>query len=124
MARHLTQMEQSNSVARGPWLGTWRGVGIGTLFTGPAILAAIMSGGAGHGSYITAGVLFPFSMLFSQVEGSIGPAAMSVGLLQFPLYGALIGRTVAANTSWTFLLATAHLGAVLVCNFGLLPQFS
>lgn len=117
-------MEQSNSVARQPRLGTGRGVGIGTFFTGPAILAAIMSGGAGHGSYITAGVLFPFSMLLSQLEGSIGPAAMSVGLLQFPLYGALIGRTVAANTSWTFLLATAHLGAVLVYFSGLLPQFS
>lgn len=116
-------MGQSNSAARRTRLGTWRGVGIGTLLTGPAILAAIMSGGAGHGSYITARVLFPFSMLLSQLEGVIGPVAMGVGLLQFPLYGALIGRTVAAKTSWILLLATAHLVAVLACFSGLLPQF-
>lgn len=120
VARHLAQMEQSNSVARRTRLSTWRGVGIGTLVTGPAILAAIMSGGAGHGSYVTARVLFPFSMLFSQLEGAIGPVAMGVGLLQFPLYGALIGRTFAVKTSRTFLLATAHFVAVLVCFSGLL----
>lgn len=116
-------MAQSNSVVRRTRLGTWRGVGIGTLVTGPAILAAIMSGGAGHGSYITARLLFPFSILISQLEGSIGPVAMGVGLLQFPLYGALIGRTVTAKISSIFLLATAHLVAVLVSFSGLLPEF-
>ncbi len=117
-------MDQSNLAAQEPWLGIWRGVGIGTLFTGPAILAAIMSGGAGHGSYIAARVLFPFAMLFSQLEGSIGLVAIGVGLVQFPLYGALIGWSLATQTTRVFLLTIAHLVAALACFSGLLPQFS
>jgi hypothetical protein len=117
-------MEQHNSAAGPTRLGTWRGVRIGILLTGPAVLAAIMSAGAGHGSYITARVLFPFAMLVSQLEGSIGPVAMGVGLLQFPLYGALIGRNVAALSSRAILVTAAHLIATLACFSGLLPQFS
>ena len=117
-------MDQSHSVAKRIQLSTWRRVGIGTLITGPAILAAIMSGGAGHGSYIAARVLFPFSMLLSRHEGSIGLLARGVGLLQFPLYGALIGRTVAAQGTRIFLLTTAHLAAALACFSGSLPQLS
>lgn len=117
-------MEQSNSAASRPRLDRWRGVRIGIIFTCPAILAAIMSAGAGHGSYITARVLFPFAMLVSQLEGSIGPVAMSVGLLQFPLYGALLGRTVGEKTTTTWLVTTAHLVATLACFSGLLPRIA
>lgn len=119
-------MAQSYSTDRRTRLGTWAGAGMGALITAPAILAAIMSGGAGHGSYIAGRVLFPFSMLLSRLEGgSIGPVAMSVGLLQFPLYGALIGRAVALKTYRAFFLLTAaHLVAALACFTGLLPYFS
>ena len=52
---------------------------------------------------------------------SIGPVAMGVGLLQFALYGALIGRTVAEQATLTLLVTTAHLIATLACFSGLLP---
>jgi hypothetical protein len=84
-----------------------------------------MSGGAGHGSYIAARVLFPFSMLLTLVEGSIGPIAIGVALLEFPLYGALIGRTAASKTTPTlFWLAAAHAVAALACFSGMLGDFS
>jgi hypothetical protein len=97
---------------------------VGVLVTAPAILTASISGGAGHGSYIAARVLFPFSMLISQLVGEIRLVALAVGLIQFPLYGAVVGRTVAAQSTSTFSLVTAHIIAVLACFSGLLPQFS
>ena len=86
-------MYQSNSIAGRTRLGTLMGASIGAVIAAPAILAAIMSGAAGHGSYVAARVLLPFSMLLTRLEGEIGPVAMGAGLLQFPLYGALVGVT-------------------------------
>lgn len=118
-------MYQPNSMARRTCIGTLVGVGVGTAIAAPAIFGAIMSGGAGHGSYIAARVLFPFSMLLTRLEGSIGLVAMSVGLFQFPLYGALVGRTVALRTYQAlYMLMAAHLVAVLASFTGLLPDFS
>lgn len=123
-ATQFAPMNQSNSTEGRTRRGGWRGVRIGLLFTGPAILVAIMSAGAGHGSYVTARVLFPYAMLVSQFEGSIGPTAMGIGLLQFPLYGALIGRAVAKQTTRSFLVTTAHLVATLACFSGPVSQFT
>ncbi|WP_157218713.1 hypothetical protein [Flavisphingomonas formosensis] len=117
-------MDKSNSAAMNAWLGILCGAGIGTLMMGPAIFAAIMSGGAGHGSYIAARALFPFSMLLTLLEGSIGPVSIAVGLLQFPLYGALIGWAVAMRTTRPAVLIFVHLIAALACFSGLLPNFS
>lgn len=103
---------------------TLTGLGLGVVFGGLAILAAIGSAGAGHGSYVAARILFPFSMLLVLVEGSIGPVAMAVGLLQFPTYGALIGRAVVSKTYGVLLmLAAAHAAAVLLCFSGILRGF-
>jgi len=118
-------MDQSNSIAGRSRLGALMGAGVGAIIVAPAILAAIMSGGAGHGSYVAARVLFPFSMLLTRLEGEIGPIAMGAGLLQFPLYGALVGRAVASKSERAVLFtAAAHVVAVLACFSGLLPDFS
>ena len=118
-------MYQSNSIAGRTRVGTLMGAGIGAVIAAPAILAASMSGGAGHGSYVAARVLFPLSMLLTRLEGETGTVAMGAGLLQFPLYGALVGRTVAVKTGRAvFFAAAAHLVAALACFSGLLPDFS
>jgi hypothetical protein len=123
--RQFTMMYQPNSMARPTWIGTLVGSGLGIAISVPAIIGAIMSGGAGHGSYVAARVLFPFSMLFTRLEGSIGTVAMTVGLLQFPLYGALIGRAAALRTyQISYMLMAVHLVAVLACFAGLLPDLS
>jgi len=84
-----------------------------------------MSGGAGHGTYLAARMLFPFSMLLTGFEGSIELVAMAVGLIQFPLYGAVIGRAVALQeNTYIFQLMTVHMVAVLACFSGLLLNFS
>ncbi len=64
-------------------------------------------------------------MLLTRLGGEIGPVVIAVGLLQFPIYGLLVGRAVALQTATPFvLLTTAHLFAVLICFSVLLPGFS
>jgi len=123
-ARHSAPMDQPISAPQRIMRGTWSGAGFGCLITAPAIFAAVMSAGAGHGTYIAARVLFPFSLLLTRLEGSIGPFAVGVGVLQFTIYGALVGRAVALGARAPLLLITvAHLVAVLACFSGLLPAF-
>ena len=101
------------------------GLGIGAIVAAPAILVAIMSGGAGHGAYVAARALFPFAMLLSGFEGSVGPAAVGAGLLQFPLYGALTGKALALKNYQAVRYAAAvHLVAAVACFSGALRYLS
>ncbi|WP_197279306.1 hypothetical protein [Novosphingobium sp. AAP1] len=103
----------------------WRGAAMGTLVALAAIVAAVLSGGAGHGSYVAARALFPFSMLLTLLERSIGPIEIGVGLAQFPLYGTLIGSAIATNNYRAVgVAAAAHLAAGLACFSGILSAFA
>jgi hypothetical protein len=97
----------------------------GAFVSLPALFLAVMSAGAGHGDYIAARMLFPYSMLLILVEGSIGALSQAVGLLQFPLYGALLGWSL-WRRSWgaAILVATLHVIAAAICFAGILPYFS
>lgn len=98
---------------------------LGLLIEIPALLVAVFSGGAGHGDYVAARALFPASMLLTLPYGSIGTVSITVGLLQFPIYGALLGWSVERkNYLAAVVLALAHVIAALVCFAGTLPNFS
>jgi len=89
------------------------------------LLAAIASGGAGHGSYVAARMLFPFSFLLTLVEGGIGPIGAGLGLLQYPLYGALLGLAMASGRFQTpIALLALHLIAMVTCFSGILVDFT
>lgn len=109
------------SVARAVMLG----FALGVLFALPALFAAILSAGAGHGDYVAARALFPVSMLLTLVEGRIGYFSMALALLQFPLYGALLEWTkVRRNYLPALVVAAVHLVAAIVSFAGALPGFS
>ena len=98
---------------------------LGALVELPAILAAVISGGAGHGDYIAARALFPASMLLTLIEGEIGAISIGVALLQFPIYGALLGWSVVRrNYPPAIVGASLHLVAAIACFAGTLPNFS
>jgi hypothetical protein len=90
-----------------------------------AVIAAIVSGGAGHGSYVAARVLFPFSFLLTVVEGAIGAIGVGLGLLQYPLYGAFLGLAVASDRfRIPIALLAFHVITVIACFSGLLADFT
>ena len=101
------------------------GLGVGTVIEVLAIVLAFISTGFGHGSYVMARLLFPYSFLGTLLEGAIGPVSMCIGLIQFPLYGILIGREASSALKRDrTLLAVGHLVAAFVCFSGLLQDFS
>ena len=99
---------------------------IGTIITCPAIYAAIISGGMGHGHYTAARALFPVPMLLTLwTNNHIGDLSIVLAFIQFPLYGVLVGATSSHNTIVTSgLILAVHLMAAFVCFSGYIPNFS
>ena len=103
-------------------IGALLGVGVGFL----ALLAAVMSAGAGHGSYLAARALFPVPMLTSLVEGdTIGPVSLSLALAQFPALGIVFGYCQACdNRLPIYVIIAIQLLAALAAFSGTIPNFS
>lgn len=103
-------------------LGFVSGVVIGL----PAVVAAIASGGAGHGHYVAVRALFPIPMLLTFYQGdTFGLLSMIVALAQFPVYGALLAWSY-VQSSYVPLLTVSlvHLLTGVICFSGALPNFS
>jgi hypothetical protein len=63
-----------------------------SLIATPLLLfGGVASGGAGHGHYVFAKIFFPFTMLSTILFGSIIGPFIALAIVQFPLYGLLIG---------------------------------
>jgi hypothetical protein len=68
------------------------GIVIGVLITPFTAGLAVASGGAGHGDYMFACILYPYAMVLGWLlPGSMTPVIILQSLLQFPIYGAIIG---------------------------------
>jgi hypothetical protein len=101
------------------------GAALGLLLEIAALIASIASAGAGHGDYVAARALFPASMLLTLVEGKIGMLSMAVALLQFPIYGGLLGWARVREIWLPVMVAgSLHLVAAIACFSGTLPNFS
>ena len=47
---------------------------------------------AGHGTYVPAIAIFPFTMLLAILMGPISPPLIVLALAQFPIYGFILAR--------------------------------
>lgn len=88
------------------------------LATPLLMFVCVLMAGGGHGTYLPADVLFPYSMLFVKlITRSITKPAMIGAAVQFPLYGIiLIAAVMAGKQRWTLkILLLIHVLAVLWC---------
>jgi hypothetical protein len=90
------------------------------------LCAALASAGAGHGHYLWAKILFPFTMLSARVFGSITNPFIALAIVQFPLYGLILAN---ANVKARYLpslvtLLVVHCLAVAACFLLLRENFS
>ena len=104
----------------------WRqtaGALIGAVITPFALAGAITSAGAGHGHYLIAKLLFPYSMLLTHLTSdTITQPLIALALIQFPLYGLVAGSF---STRLPLLgLLLLHAASAALCFTGLLPSFS
>lgn len=91
------------------------GLAAGLLVMPIAATLGVVSAGAGHGDYLLAKVLFPFTMLSTFFLGSITLPFVLIALAQFPVYGWLVCQSE-GRKRWISCLsiAMAHLVAVTV----------
>ena len=103
----------------------WRqlsGILIGTVIAPVALLAAIVSANAGHGDFLLAKILFPYSLLLTRLAGdTITDPLIGLALIQFPLYR-LAATSFSTARPKVYLLALHTICAIL-CFSGLLPNF-
>jgi|SRR5688572_19846029 hypothetical protein len=78
---------------------------VGFAVTFPAVFLAIISAGAGHGDYLWARLLFPYSMVLAMLTGSIGPISIGVAFIQFPVYGAGLVWFARSRRLWVMAVA-------------------
>jgi len=90
------------------------------------LLAAVASAGAGHGSYLLAKILFPFTMLSTLVFSSIIVPAIALAVLQFPFYGFILGRANVKGSLGTraAVLLLIHVLGVAACFILIGDNFS
>ena len=77
-----------------------------------ALLLGVGSGGAGHGNYRLAMILFPYTLLSTTIFNSITLPFIVLALIQFPVYGFVLGS---ANEQGRFL----SIGIILCVFHGL-----
>ena len=102
-------------------LGLMIGLALGMLVTVPAIAFAVSSSGLGHGNYLLARLLYPYTMLLSDRVGEISAPLVALAIAQFPLYGATIGT--AYPRKWLRIVtfggvSAAHVIACCLCFGG------
>jgi hypothetical protein len=83
---------------------------------GGLLIAALMAGG-GHGTYLPAKVLFPYTMIMTAWSGdSITLWGVAVAILQMPAYVAALDRArgTASTRRWAIGIAALHVACVMV----------
>ena len=90
---------------------------VSVLLTPVFLLAALASSGAGHGDYVWARILFPFTLLSAFLFDSITAPFIALGIVQFPFYGFLLGKANVRGQflKYSILIALVHALAAIAC---------
>ena len=93
----------------------WPPIVVSLAVTPVALFVGLVSAGAGHGNYVAVKILFPYTMLSTVLFESINTPFVVLGLVQFPLYGLILGLAGQRFESVAKVLAIVHVLAVLLC---------
>jgi len=98
----------------------WMPVIASVVTTPVCLVLALASAGAGHGDYVLARILFPYTMLAALFFKEITTPLMFLAIAQFPLYGVALGGAARGERWGRFgktllLLLAAHALAAAVC---------
>lgn len=118
VGRYIARLMKASAISK-PFV-------VSLVATPLVLLAAVASAGAGHGNYLLAKILFPFTMLSTLVFGSLIAPAIVLAVFQFPFYGFILGR---ANVKGSLRLRAAvllliHVLAVAACFILIGDNFS
>lgn len=83
------------------------------IITFLCLLVTIIFAGGGHGTYIPAKIIFPFTMLLAKLNNEINFIGLILALLQIHIYS----RILIKKPKWKYLLIGIHLFAVILCFY-------
>ena len=84
------------------------------VFTAVAICAGIASAGAGHGTYVAAKLLFPYTMFIGSALGSITVPLVVLAVVQYPCYSLILWFGVIRKRPVHAVVAIAIVHAVAI----------
>jgi len=90
----------------------------GIIFQIPPLFYAAGFGLAEHSDYTFAEIFFPYAMIFMKLtNGAINLAHIILAVIQFPIYGFLIGYSIAkkAGNKIFLLIVCLHMILVIIC---------
>lgn len=90
----------------------------GVLLTIPAVILAILSGGGGHGNYLWAKLLFPYSMVIPVLCGTtISVPLIMIAIIQYPIYGVIVGiqASLKMRIAAMVLVLFVHASVAVIC---------
>ena len=73
------------------------------------LILTIFFAGGGHGTYLPAKLIYPFTMLLAKSE--IGTVGLILAVLQIPIYALILEK----KPKWKFYLIGVHLLAIIFC---------
>jgi len=99
---------------------------IACLVTPVCLELAMLSGAAGHGNYLLAKILYPYSMFSTIFLDEITVPFIILAIIQLPLYGVILGIANMRGKiiSATISLTVVHSLAVVACLIFIGSNFS
>ena len=99
---------------------------ISIIVTPIALVFGLFSAGGGHGNYVLARILFPWTMLSTASTDSITDPFFALAVAQFPIYGVALAVASLAGRERhaSILLAIVHIIGVILSFLLANPNFT
>jgi hypothetical protein len=99
--------------ARSSWRVNWIALVAAAIGGSVGSFLALVAAGGGHGTYLPAKALFPWTMLLTQLsEDTISTFGIALALIEFPAYAVILSAFHRSRRA-VFVLVVLHCLAVL-----------
>ena len=83
------------------------------IITFLCLLVTIMFAGGGHGTYIPAKIIFPFTMLLANLNNEVGVISLIIAIIQIPFYI----RILITKPKCKYFVFGIHLIGIALCFY-------
>lgn len=74
------------------------------------LLLTIFFAGGGHGTYLPAKLIYPFTMIIAELKGEIGVVGIILAITQIPTYALILKK----KPNWKYYFIGLHCVAVII----------
>jgi len=96
---------------------------VSVILTPVALVLGVLSAGSGHGNYLLAKIIFPYTMLSTVLFNSITNSFLFIAVAQLPLYGLFLTLKNKKKIG-IYILLVIHILSASLCIFFVGEGFS